>query len=100
MHVKKLECSNCRREHDPRQLQNVCTECGKPLLARYDLPRIAKFMTPQMLSARRSDLWRYREVLPVKREENIVSLGEGWTPLLRVRRLGEALGLSNLYVKD
>lgn len=100
MHVKKLECSNCRREHDPRQLQNVCTECGKPLFVRYDLPRIAKFLTPQSLFARRSDQWRYRELLPVRREENIVSLGEGWTPLLHAPRLGAALGASNLFVKD
>jgi threonine synthase len=100
MHVKNLECSNCRREHDPRCLQNLCTECGKPLLVRYDLRRISKFLTPQQLFARRSDLWRYRELLPVRREENIVSLGEGWTPLLRTRRLGEALGVSQLFVKD
>jgi threonine synthase len=100
MHVKTLECSNCRREHDPRCLQNLCTECGKPLLVRYDLRRIAKFLTPQQLFTRRSDLWRYRELLPVRREENIVSLGEGWTPLLRTRRLGEALGVTQLFVKD
>src|SRR4051812_10909344 len=100
MHVKKLECANCRREHDPRALQNLCIDCGKPLLVRYDLARIAKFLTPQALFSRRSDLWRYRELLPVRREENIVSLGEGWTPLLRARRLGESLGVNKLFVKD
>ena len=100
MHVKNLECSFCHREYEPRRLHNVCTECGKPLLVRYDLKRIAKFMTRQSLFARRSDIWRYRELLPVRREDNIVTLGEGWTPLLHVKTLGESLGLSELYVKD
>jgi threonine synthase len=100
MHVTKLECSFCHREYEARRLHNVCTECGKPLLVRYDLQRISKFLTRQALFARRSDLWRYREVLPVRREDNIVTLGEGWTPLLHARALGESLGMNELYVKD
>src|SRR5215210_1271570 len=100
MHVKNLECSFCHREYEPRHLHNVCTECGKPLLVRYDLKRIAKFLTRQALYARRSDLWRYREMLPVRREDNIVTLGEGWTPLIHATRLGAALGLGQLFVKD
>ncbi|MDP9279580.1 MAG: threonine synthase [Gemmatimonadota bacterium] len=100
MHVKNLECSFCHRDYEARRLQNVCTECGKPLLVRYDLKRIAKFLTRQALYARRSDLWRYREMLPVRREDNIVTLGEGWTPMLPARRLGESLGMSHLLIKD
>ena len=100
MHVKNLECSFCHREYEARRLQNVCAECGKPLLVRYDLKRIAKFLTRQALYARRSDLWRYREMLPVRREDNIVTLGEGWTPLLPARRLGASLGMSHLIIKD
>jgi threonine synthase len=100
MHVKNLECSFCHREYEARRLHNTCTECGKPLLVRYDLKRIAKFMTRQSLFARRSDIWRYRELLPVRREDNIVTLGEGWTPLVHARTLGESLGLTELYVKD
>jgi threonine synthase len=100
MHVKNLECSFCHREYDARRLHNVCTECGKPLLVRYDLKRIAKFLTRQALYARRSDLWRYREMLPVRREDNIVTLGEGWTPLLPAKALGSSLGVTQLLVKD
>ena len=100
MHVKNLECSFCHREYEPRRLHNVCAECGKPLLVRYDLKRIAKFLTRQALYARRSDLWRYREILPVRREDNIVTLGEGWTPLIQTKRLGAALGMTSLFVKD
>ena len=100
MHVKHLQCSNCRREYPARRLHNLCTECGKPLLARYDLQRIGKFMTKPTLFGRISSLWRYREVLPVTKEINIVSLGEGWTPLLHTRTLGASLGMDHLYVKD
>ena len=100
MHVKNLECSFCHREYEARRLHNVCTECGKPLLVRYDLKRIAKFLTRQALYARRSDLWRYREMLPVRREDNIVTLGEGWTPLIHAKALGNSFGMAELYVKD
>ena len=100
MHVRHLECSNCKREYPARQLHNVCTECGKPLLARYDLKRIAKFMTRQVLFGRAPSLWRYREVLPVTKERNIVSLGEGWTPLIHATALGASLRMEHLYVKD
>lgn len=100
MHVKNLECSFCHREYEARRLHNVCTDCGKPLLVRYDLKRIAKFLTRQALYARRSDLWRYREMLPVRREDNIVSLGEGWTPLIHAKTLGASLGVGQLFIKD
>ena len=100
MHVTHLECSLCRREHEAGKPWNVCTECGKPLFVRYDLRRVAKFMTRQGLSSRVPSLWRYRELLPVRREDNIVSLGEGWTPLIHARRLGAALGLTELHIKD
>jgi threonine synthase len=100
MHVKHLECGFCKREYDARKLHNVCTDCGKPLLVRYDLKRIAKFLTRQALFTRPANLWRYREVLPVRREDNIISLGEGWTPLLHAKRLGASLEMPELYVKD
>src|SRR5882762_11764544 len=100
MNVTHLECANCGLEHEARRLLNLCTTCGKPLLVRYDLKQAARTLIKESLAGRRSDLWRYREVLPVDNEENIVSLGEGWTPLLPAERLGEHLGLAELYIKD
>jgi threonine synthase len=100
MHVTHLECGACGLRHEARRLQNLCEECGKPLLVRYDLERAARSLTKESLRTRAADLWRYREVLPVERDEHIVSLGEGWTPLLRARRLGAQLGLDQLYIKD
>jgi threonine synthase len=100
MNVTHLECAACGARYEARRLHNLCTECGKPLLVRYDLGAAAAKLTRESLKGRRADLWRYAEVLPVEREENIVSLGEGWTPLLTAERLGASLGLRHLYVKD
>src|SRR4051812_25653526 len=101
MNVTHLECSACGLSHEARRLHNLCVRCGKPLLVRYDLERARQTLTKESLKLRGADLWRYREVLPVEDERHIVSLGEGWTPLLRTPRLGEQLGLGNgLYIKD
>ena len=100
MNVTHLECAACHLEHEARRLLNLCRECGKPLLVRYDLERAKGALTKESLVGRRPDLWRYREVLPVEDDANIVSLGEGWTPLLRAERLGNKLGIDRLYIKD
>ncbi|CAN5750037.1 threonine synthase [soil metagenome] len=100
MNITHLECAACGLEHEAHRLHNLCRECGKPLLVRYDLERAGRSLTKTSLSGRRPDMWRYREVLPVENDENIVTLGEGWTPLLRTERLGQKLGLRDLYIKD
>ena len=100
MNVTHLECAACGLRHEARRLLNLCTKCGKPLLVRYDLKAVANSLTKESLKSRASDLWRYREVLPVDHEENIISLGEGFTPLLQATRLGSQLGLNQLYIKD
>jgi threonine synthase len=100
MNVTHLECAACHLEHEARRLLNLCRECGKPLLVRYDLERAASTLTRESLTGRRADLWRYREVLPVENDEHIISLGEGWTPLLHARRLGKQIGFDELYIKD
>ncbi len=100
MNITHLECAACGLRHEAQRLHNLCRECGKPLLVRYDLERAKRSLTKESLNGRRADLWRYREVLPVEDDENIVSLGEGWTPLLRAERLGKKVGLSRLYIKD
>ena len=100
MNVTHLECGLCGLEHEARRLHNLCRNCGKPLLVRYDLTRSKTTLTKESLVSRRADMWRYREVLPVESDANIVSLGEGWTPLLRAKRLGKAVGVHELYIKD
>jgi threonine synthase len=95
-----LECSRCAKNYAAREIHNLC-ECGSPLFARYDLRRVSTKLEPRTLQSRRiPNLWRYREALPLGDEAAIVSLGEGFTPLLRARRLGDLLGVPNLYLKD
>jgi threonine synthase len=100
MNVTHLECGLCGLQYEAQRLHNLCTACGKPLLVRYDLERAAMTLKKESLASRRADLWRYREVLPVENDNNIISLGEGWTPLLRVPRLERRVGIQELYIKD
>ncbi|MGB9825241.1 MAG: threonine synthase, partial [Desulfofundulus sp.] len=74
--------------------------CGGPLLARYDLKRIQQSVRKDDLAFRVPSLWRYREFLPVRKDENIITLGEGMTPILPLKRLGAEVGLPHLYLKD
>jgi threonine synthase len=100
MNVTHLECGACGLRHEARRLHNLCTQCGKPLLVRYDLSQAARSLTKDSLRRRSGDLWRYREVLPVDKDENVITLGEGFTPLVRASRLGASLGMNELYIKD
>jgi threonine synthase len=100
MHLTHLACTLCGLQHDATVPQNVSACCSKPLFAHYDLAAVARTLTKESLRSRVKSLWRYREVLPVKREEDIVTLGEGWTPLLHAPRLGAKHGLARLYLKD
>ena len=101
MNVTHLECANCGLRHEAGVLQNLCVECGKPLLVRYDLEKAAETLTKKSLETRGSSLWRYSEVLPVADMDNVVSFGEGWTPLLRADRLAATLPVKlNLFIKD
>jgi threonine synthase len=94
--ITHLECSKCVEKHSHETLQNLCA-CGGPLLARYDLAKAARTLTREALKSRPANMWRYAEVLPAR---EVVSLGEGMTPVIHARRLGAALGLDALYVKD
>lgn len=101
MNVTHLECALCSKRHEARILQNLCRECGKPLLVRYDLESVSRTLKPSILFERESNLWRYREVLPVEDWTNVVSFGEGWTPLLGADRLAATLPVRlDLYIKD
>lgn len=100
MNVTHLYCSSCAEKYEPNRLYNLCAACGKPLLVAYDLDAARKTLTKESLKTRFSSLWRYGEVLPVENCENIVSLGEGWTPLHHAKNLGAAVGLPNLFIKD
>lgn len=95
-----LECSHCGGEYNSEELHRLCPECQSPLLARYDLVAAAQMVTPGQIAERENSLWRWREVLPIHDASYIVTLGEGGTPLIHAEHLGEALGLSRLYIKE
>ena len=101
MNVTHLECANCHKIYEANKLHNLCVECAKPLLVRYDLEKAAQTLTKESLKTRAENLWRYREVLPVENDANIVSFGEGYTPIFKVERLAATLAVKlNLYIKD
>ena len=95
--LSHLDCPRCGARRDADRVQGTCS-CGSPLLARYDLRRIR--VSPRDIAGRPPDLWRYHELLPVREAGHVVSLGEGMTPLLALPRLGRALGVPNLLMKD
>ena len=98
--ISHLECTYCGQIYDADKIYNTCPACGKVLYARYNLAEAASSLTKEALVGREPTMWRYREILPVKSRANIVSLGEGFTPLLATPRLAQKVGLKQLWVKD
>ncbi len=88
----RIECSHCAARYAPRALHNLCTQCGGPLLVQYDLSPAPELRQKTRLRA--CTMWRFAEVLPVEESDEIVSLGEGSTPLLASRTR------ERLFIKD
>jgi len=84
--VTHLECSATGEIYPADRVHNL-SRAGKPLLVRYDLAGVRKALTKEALRARPADLWRYRELLPVRKAEHIVSLGEAATPIVALPKL-------------
>ena len=97
--LDRLVCPKCGRQYAKGRIHTLCT-CGSPLLVRYDLQTAKKSFRRDCLQARPPTMWRYGEMLPVQDPASVVSLGEGFTPVIHARRLGEKLGLSRLYIKE
>lgn len=98
-YLAHLECGRCSKIYDADIPQGLCV-CGAPLLARYDLTAVRDATKPAEIALRPPNLWRYHELLPVRSQANVVSVGEGMTPLTEMRELGAGLSLSRLYMKD
>ncbi|MCI2419644.1 threonine synthase [Saccharopolyspora sp. K220] len=93
-----LECTYCGQTYDADVPHRLCAECEKVLYPRYDLAKVT--VQPDDLASREPTMWRYRELLPIRHQENIVSLGEGFTPLLAAPKLADALGIADVRIKD
>lgn len=98
-YVTHLECAACGRAHAADREQHLCP-CGGPLWVRYDLPRLAAALRREDLAAREASPWRYGELLPLTDPDRAARLGEGWTPLLPLRRWGRRRGLRRVLLKD
>lgn len=97
----ELECINCKTRVALDKHVTGCPACGENILeARYDLGGLNVARWLDELKARPFELWRYFEVLPILNRDNIISLGEGGTPLIKSRALAASLGLKHLYIKD
>ena len=96
-----LTCAACGKTHAVDELQNLCSDCQKPLLAGYDLDSLKERFTPGTVRARLTrSMWRFHEVLPVADVSEAVSLGEGQTPLIQCQRRGPFAVFPHLFVKD
>ncbi|HEU5167000.1 MAG TPA: threonine synthase [Chitinophagaceae bacterium] len=92
-----LRCSNCNRSYPVSEVINVSPCCNQPLLVEYDL---SKTFSKEEINGREYSLWRYFEVLPVKDPTNIISLGEGFTPILPLKKLSGKYGYLSILMKD
>jgi threonine synthase len=90
-----LQCRECKKEYEST-FKYICDECFGPLDVKYDFPTVTK----DTFSNREQTYWRYFELLPIEDKSNIVSIGAGMTPLTKAEKLGEKLGLKNLYIKN
>jgi threonine synthase len=97
--VTHLECSATGEHHPADRVHNL-SRAGKPLLVRYNLASVRGALTKAALAARPPDFWRYRELLPVRKAEDVVSLGEAITPLVSLPKIAARLGAGELLVKD
>ena len=97
--AQEIFCPRCLKRFGLSELLNLCP-CGSPLMVRYDLEKAKTAFVRPSLEARVASLWRYRELLPLQNDANLISLGEGFTPILDAKTLGGELGLRRLWIKD
>jgi threonine synthase len=97
--AQEIVCPRCDNRFPLSKLLNLCA-CGSPLLVRYDLKTASALVTKSSLQGRVPTLWRYRELLPLQEDANLISLGEGFTPLIEAKTLARELGLERLCIKD
>ena len=99
-YLTDLECTFCGNRYPADRPIRTCPDCGKVLYPRYDLDAARRSFDRASLPGRPPNMWRYFEVMPIRDESNVVTLGEGFTPLLRAERLGREMGARDILIKD
>jgi threonine synthase len=97
-YIKGLRCRECAKEY-PKEALHVCELCFGPLEVNYEYDKIKEVLSREVISNRRPNMWRYRELLPVDGEPS-VGMESGFTPLIRAKNLGRALGVEEIYIKN
>lgn len=97
-YLSYLQCSKCEKEYSPKEIKNLC-DCGAPLLVKYDLEKIKRNVDKNVFKTRNKGLFRFKELLPIEDENNVITLGEGDTPILKLDILGKKLGLKIFILK-
>ncbi|MBL0024581.1 MAG: threonine synthase [Saprospiraceae bacterium] len=92
-----LECNHCGSKFDKNIVQNYCHTCVQPLVAKYTLDRK---IPKDIIIKDRYDMWRYEALLPVENPENIISLGEGWTQMLHLKKTSDKFGIASVILKE
>ena len=98
-YLTDLSCSSCGKSFPSEQIQTFCPDCKAPLLVNYDLQAVKVKVDRDQFTRRTKNMWRWFELLPVREMDNIISLGEGDSPLLRLDHLGAELGISHLFLQ-
>ncbi|SFC79488.1 hypothetical protein SAMN05443252_106211 [Bacillus sp. OV322] len=94
-----LDCPICHSEFSVESIHQLC-HCGSPLLVKYHLQELKSRLTKDEVSTRKDfSLWRYHELLPVLDKNHVVTLGEGFTPLIKTENIGRCYSIKNLYMK-
>ena len=99
-YLTNLECTYCGETFSADEPMRLCNKCGKVLYPRYDISTASKNFTKDLLRDRAPNMWRYFEMMPIREESNIVTLGEGFTPIFETKALGAKIGSNALFLKD
>ena len=99
-YLTHLECTYCHATFSADEPHRTCPDCNKVLYPRYDIAGAKANFDRGLLPSRPANMWRYFEMMPIRDEANIITLGEGYTPIFKAERLGPEMGCSTLYIKD
>jgi len=100
-YIMNLICTNCGKDFNADEINGLCSSCGKVLYPKYDLERAKDSLSKQDIQTRKVyNIWRLHEIMPVKESKFRVSLGEGWTPIVKLNKFGRNLNINQIYLKD
>jgi threonine synthase len=99
--ITNLTCTSCGKQFSADEKNGLCTSCGKVLYPKYDLESAKESLSKSSIEQRKTfNIWRLHEIMPVKNDKFRITLGEGWTPIVKLNNFGKKFGLSEIYLKD